>query len=242
MYFTDLALNIMTKIRLYFDVNFKTSEVVVPNRSIQHYLVQVMRKKDSEEIYIFNEKEEWKAKIFLKKKFLIVPQSFYRKNKKKNLDIWICFSLIKSKNFNYLLEKISEIGVKKIIPFVSEFSERYKLNYERCNKIIIEAVEQSNSMLIPEFRVLTELKDLLADWDRERDIIFCNEKGKGKKIIDLPLKKKVAIFIGPVGGWSEKDKILFRDLKFYNVSLGENILKADTAAISSLSLVKEKLL
>ena len=182
------------------------------------------------------------SKNFFQEKIVNYSSKFLQEKQKKNLDIWICFSLIKSKNFNYLLEKISEIGVKKIIPFVSEFSERYKLNYERCNKIIIEAVEQSNSMLIPEFRVLTGLKDLLADWDRERDIIFCNEKGKGKKIIDLPLKKKVAIFIGPVGGWSEKDKILFRDLKFYNVSLGENILKADTAAISSLSLVEEKLL
>ena len=59
------------------------------------------------------------------------------------------FSLIKSKNLSYLIEKVSEIGVRRIVPIITSFSENFKLNYERLNKIIFEAVEQNDSLNIP---------------------------------------------------------------------------------------------
>ena len=50
--------------------------------------------------------------------------------------------------------------------------------------------------------------------------------------------KKIAIFIGPIGGWSSSDRKLFKNKKVFKISLGDNILKADTAAIYSLSCVR----
>ena len=64
-------------------------------------------------------------------------------------DIWLCFALIKSKNINYLIEKVSEIGLKKIIPVETSYSEKYTPNYERLEKVCIEAVEQSESCSVP---------------------------------------------------------------------------------------------
>ena len=88
------------------------------------------------------------------------------------------------------------------------------------------------------------LPELLEDWDNERIIFLCDETGgnqilSAKKIIKE--YKKFAIFIGPVGGWSFADREHFKDKKIYKISLGKNILKADTAAIYSLSCVRAML-
>ena len=86
------------------------------------------------------------------------------------------FSLIKSKNLSYLIEKVSEIGVRRIVPVITSFSENFKLNYERLNKIIFEAVEQNDSLNIPELTKQVKLSDLMKNWDSERLILFCDEK------------------------------------------------------------------
>ena len=68
-------------------------------------------------------------------------------------------------------------------------------------------------------------------------------KERGKNILKIPIqgKKKIAIFIGPVGGWSEDDRKSLKNLSFFNVSLGNNVLKVDTACIVSLSSIRNLL-
>ena len=152
-------------------------------------------------------------------------------------DIYLYFSLLKNKQTNYLIEKVCELGVKKIIPLKTEFSENFNPNLCRLKKVAIEAVEQSNGILVPEIEKLSSLKEVLKNWNKERKVFFCDEDRKGKKIskISLSKKDKVAIFIGPVGGWSLRDKQLFESIEVNKINLGKNILKADTAAIVSLS-------
>ena len=108
-------------------------------------------------------------------------------------------------------------------------------------KISIEAIEQNNSISLPQISENQTLKDTLKNWDKDRLILFCDEKG-GNTILNskshLNKYRKIAIFIGPVGGWSTLDKRLFGDKRVCKISLGENILKADTAAIYALSCVR----
>ena len=155
-------------------------------------------------------------------------------------DIYLYFSLLKSKQTSYLIEKVSEIGVRKIIPIETEFSEKYNFNITRLKKIAIEAVEQSEGIFIPEIESLSSLSNALKKLDNRRKIFFCDEDREGKKIPKYSLNKKdkIAIFIGPVGGWSFKDKSFFKSLNINKVNLGTNILKADTAAIVCLSGLK----
>ena len=153
--------------------------------------------------------------------------------------LWSIWLFIKSKNISYLIEKVSEIGLKKIIPVETSYSEKYTPNYERLEKVCIEAVEQSESCCVPQIEKKKELFELLENWDRDRVIIFCDEERKGKNILKIPIqgKKKIAIFIGPVGGWSEDDRRGLKNLNFFNVTLGSNVLKVDTACIVSLSSI-----
>merc|ERR1711991_697793 len=112
-----------------------------------HYLKNVMRKNKNDKILIFNEKEEWSGKLQLEFK-KVIPKNFIKKSE-VTPDIWLCFALIKSKNINYLIEKVTEIGLKKIIPIETSYSEKYTPNYQRLEKVCIEAVEQSESLHVP---------------------------------------------------------------------------------------------
>ena len=225
----------MSKIRLFFKEKIVNSKSIALDSEKTHYLKRVMRKKNGDKITIFNGKEQWEVELNLTE-YTVKPE------KKTGMlgfvpDFYLYFSLLKNKQTNYLIEKVCELGVKKIIPLKTEFSENFNPNLCRLKKVAIEAVEQSNGILVPEIEKLSSLQDVLKNWDKERKVFFCDEDRKGKKIskISLSKKDKVAIFIGPVGGWSLKDKQLFESIEVNKINLGKNILKADTAAIVSLS-------
>jgi len=225
----------MSKIRLFFKEKIVNSKSIALDSEKTHYLKRVMRKKNGDKITIFNGKEQWEVELNLTE-YTVKPK------KKTGMlgfipDIYLYFSLLKNKQTNYLIEKVCELGVKKIIPLKTEFSENFTPNLCRLKKVAIEAVEQSNGILVPEIEKLSSLKEVLKNWNKERKVFFCDEDRKGKKIskISLSKKDKVAIFIGPVGGWSLRDKQLFQSIEVNKINLGKNILKADTAAIVSLS-------
>ncbi|MEE2694964.1 MAG: RsmE family RNA methyltransferase [Pseudomonadota bacterium] len=230
----------MPKIRLYLEKEIIKDQKILLSSDQKHYLKNVMRKKNSEKILIFNKESEWECFLNIDNDVSVTPIRFVRSNKEIP-DIWICFSIIKPRNINFLVEKVTEIGVKRIVPIETEFSEKINLNISRLKKIIIEAVEQSNAMNLPEIDNTVKIEKLLAEWEDDRIIILCDELG-GNSILDetvrLKNSKKTGIFIGPVGGWSFNDKRLFENKQVHRVSLGENILKADTAAIYSLSCLK----
>ena len=225
----------MSKIRLFFKEKIVDSKSIALDSEKTHYLKRVMRKKNGDKITIFNGKEQWEVELNLTE-YTVKPE------KKTGMlgfvpDIYLYFSLLKNKQTNYLIEKVCELGVKKIIPLKTEFSENFTPNLCRLKKVAIEAVEQSNGILVPEIEKLSSLKEVLKNWNKERKVFFCDEDRKGKKIskISLLKKDKGAIFIGPVGGWSLRDKQLFESIEVNKINLGKNILKADTAAIVSLS-------
>ena len=234
----------MPQVRIYIQEVIKKNKYIYLEKEKIHYLKNVMRKRTGDSILVFNDDEEWLSKCFFEDKFKLNPEKLLR-NKQNIKDIWICFGLIKTKNIDLLVEKVSEIGVRKIYPMITSFSNRIPLNHERLKKISIEAVEQSNSLFIPIIGEVKSIKEILNNWEEDRLIIFCDEKD-GIDISKINRKeykfKKIAIFIGPVGGWSDEDRKLINKKDNLRINFGSNILKADTAAIFSLSIFKGYLL
>ena len=235
----------MTKIRIFIEKNIRTESEIVLSKSQSHYLKNVMRKKEEEKIFIFNSYDgEWLAKVrYVNKELKLIPTNQTRKATDSfHVDIWICFGVIKPRNIGYLIEKTTEIGVNNFFPLKTEFSENIKLNYSRLNKIAIEATEQSENINVPKIDEVTKLKDFFTKIDSDRKIIMCDEKKKNNSIMKILGKnkfKKLAIFIGPVGGWSKNDMKEFLNQKeVFFISLGNSLLKADTAAIYALSCIR----
>jgi len=230
----------MPKIRIYLEKKIIKDEKILLNENQIHYLKNVMRKQNNDSIFAFDSVSEWKCSINLSEDKFLIPLELLRLSSPID-DIWICFSLIKRKNIKNIIEKVTEIGVKKIIPMITEYSEKFCISVDKLRRIAVEATEQNDSIYVPDINEVEKIDALMKQWDKGRLILFCDENG-GRNLIDLKTlikkHKKIAIFIGPIGGWSQNDRNCLEKNDIVKIGLGQNILKADTAAIYSLSCLK----
>jgi 16S rRNA (uracil1498-N3)-methyltransferase len=115
------------------------------------------------------------------------------------------------------------------------------INVERIKKIIIESVEQSNRISVPEITKLEQLKSFLSNFPLEGSLIFCDINCETSDLKNILSKKDlgpICILIGPEGDFSENERKLIVELKqSYSISLAKNILRAETAAVAAVTLV-----
>ena len=135
----------MNNIRLFHPENITENTTGLLSKQHIHYVVNVMRLKRGSNLNFFNKNGEWLSEIiFLDKDRVEVK--FLNKIKEptnlSNIELAIC--LVKKSPMETILQKATELGVSKIIPIVSERTEVKEINFERANKIVIEATEQSN--------------------------------------------------------------------------------------------------
>lgn len=155
---------------------------------------------------------------------------------KKN--IYLCMALIKKDNFDLVVQKATEIGVNHIVPILCEHSEKKKINMEREEKIAVEASEQSGRGDIPKIHEVTILEDLFSSGMLPQEKIVLHPEGISFEQYKNNLSQNsVAVFVGPEGGFSPKEIELFRKYNVSIVSLGSQILRAETAGIAISSLL-----
>ena len=138
-----------------------------------------------------------------------------------------------------ILQKATELGVSKITPIISERTEVKELNYDRANKIVIEATEQSNQLSPPEIFEVTKLKDFLDNLDGTSKLLFADVNStKNLNAETLKQGNPISVLIGPEGDFSpsERDSILGNS-NVTSFTISRNILRSDTAVISAISLV-----
>ena len=227
-------------IRLYHPDSIQENTTSLLSKEHTHYVVNVMRLKKGSYLNFFNKNGEWKSKIiFLDKdrvevKFL---EKIKLPNNLSNVELAIC--LVKKNPMENILQKVTELGVRKIIPLVSERTEVKELNQERAKKIVVEATEQSNQLSPPEISEVVKLKDFLESLDNSTKLLFADLNSKDKlKISDFKDNKNLTILIGPEGDFSPSEREFI--LSFAMVipfTMSKNILRSDTAAISAISQV-----
>ncbi len=145
-------------------------------------------------------------------------------------------ALVKKDHFEWLLEKVTELGVSEIRPIVSDRSEVKKVNLERARDIVKEATEQSGRGTLP--RVYGEV--LLKQALTEKQVLHCiafDRAGQALSKADLSANAKIGAFIGPEGGWSPHELELFSEYKIPLYSLGTATLRAETAGVAVTALL-----
>ncbi|MGA0811211.1 MAG: RsmE family RNA methyltransferase [Pelagibacteraceae bacterium] len=228
----------MSIIRLYHPENILENSTSLLSKEHTHYLVNVMRAKRGGNVNFFNKNGEWLSEIvFLEKDRVEVK--FLSKIKENtnthNIELAIC--LVKKNAMEIILQKATELGIKKIIPIISERTEVKEINFERANKIVIEATEQSNQLEPPQISEILNLKDFL---NINRNKIFFADINS-----DYSLEKKdfkegetVTVLVGPEGDFSPTEReLILNGSTTVAFSLSKNILRTDTAVISAISLV-----
>lgn len=143
-------------------------------------------------------------------------------------------SLIKKDKMEWVVEKATELGVTKIIPIISERSEKKGFNLERARKIAIEASEQCGRADVPVIESSQNLADSIKACHGEV-IVFDSLGVPFSPTLLTTDHKLLSIFIGPEGGWSDKELEFFRQNGTQIYSLGGLTLRAETASIVALS-------
>ncbi len=230
------------KIRLFCKSHLEIDGVITLNIQDTHYLKSVMRCKVNNIIYLFNNLDgEYESRIIsLEKKHFVLKIIKKSKRSERKFDLHLIFTPIKRDKTEYIIQKATELGVSEIFPIITDRTIVRKLNYDRLYLIAKEASELSERISIPKINSLKVLKDVINDWDCNRIILYADETMKERINIELTMKKlkstKGAILIGPEGGFSQSEISFLKSKKFVlPISLGERILRADTAAIVGLS-------
>lgn len=216
-------------------------QFILGDKNIQHQLLKVLRYKPGQKIVLFNgdgfeyttvledilESREVKLKIIDKEQNLTIPKK----------EVILCQSLIKKDNFDWIVQKATEIGVSKIVPIISERSEKKTLNIERINRIAIEAAEQSGQGSLTCLSEIVSLEDFFIN-NSSPVVVFHREGKPFHEYMNQEDQKRepVSIFIGPEGGWSQTELDTFTKHRTEMLTLGKNILRAETAAIVASAL------
>jgi 16S rRNA (uracil1498-N3)-methyltransferase len=158
--------------------------------------------------------------------------------RKPEKSIWLCQAIIKKDNFETVVEKVVQIGAEKIIPIISERSEKKKVNHQRLLKIIKEASEQSGRADLASLSDEIELLDLLESGILPQEKIFFDPNRPPIKeyLKSQSSQRSFALFIGPEGGWSDREMELFAKYNIYGFSFGPQILRAETASTVACGL------
>ena len=230
----------MSNIRLFFPENILENATSLLSKEHTHYITNVMRMKRGSNINFFNKEGEWLSEIvFLDRDRVEVK--FLNKIKEpinpSNIELAIC--LVKKSPMENILQKATELGVSKITPIASERTEVKEINFERANKIIVEATEQSNQLIPPQITEVTKLIDYLKNFDGSSKLLFADVNSKYKfKSEDINQGQPISILIGPEGDFSPQEReLILATFNLTSFTLSRNILRTDTAVISAISLV-----
>jgi len=157
------------------------------------------------------------------------------------------------RRLDYMVQKATELGVARLRPVVTRRTIAERVNTERMRANAVEAAEQCGILRVPEVLEPVKLERAIAEWDAARRLVFCDEAAAVANPIEalaggrpsgsdtLPgtrgIGPPLAVLIGPEGGFApeERDRLRAMDCAV-PLSLGPRILRADTAAVTALSL------
>jgi 16S rRNA (uracil1498-N3)-methyltransferase len=209
-----------------------------------NYLANVLRLGEGAEILVFNGRDgEWRARLTFvtKKKLTLVPEHMERAQTPLP-DLHFLFAPLKAGRLDYLVQKAVEMGAGVIQPVITEFTQNRRVSVEKLQANALEAAEQCGILTVPQVREAVRLEPLLEGWDGSRRIIFCDEDHETQNplgALGAVMEKRLAVLVGPEGGFSEDERRLLHSLPFVTaIPLGPRILRADTAAVAALAVVQ----
>ena len=230
----------MSNIRLFFPESLSLKLSSKLDKSQSHYINKVMRIKANETFSLFNNNGEWEAKINgISKGIVEFTITKHLRSQENSKEIWLAFSPIKSNYFNFMIQKSTELGITKFLPIIFDRTIVRKINKQRLEKVIIEAAEQSNRINIAKIEKPQNLKSFLSKNKSKMNLIFTDLNSKNKKLdVNKLTNKPICIIIGPEGDFSEMERESILSYEGVNsIKINENILRAETAAISAISIV-----
>lgn len=224
--------------RLFIDQPLELGAAPLIEGSAAHYLLGVMRLKAGDPVLLFdNRSGEWLATVAdAGKRALTLQVDRQTRPIEQVPDLWLCFAPVKKARLDWIIEKATELGVRRLQPVITERTIVERVKSERIEAQIVEACEQCGRTALPELAEPVKLPALLRDWPASRALIFADEAG-GVPMARIDAPAPAAILTGPEGGFTDRERAMLLECPAVRrVALGPRILRAETAAIAATGL------
>ena len=226
-------------------LNASQQKIILKDSDILHQIKNVLRLKPGDKLAVFSQTHDIELAILdINDNFIAAKKiKSSKKNTQPKATVNLYQSLLKKDKFEWVIQKATELGVSKIVPIITEHSIVREISdnkARRYEKIAIEATEQCGGEKPPEILPALSFDDVLKQIKKatgNKIMLWEGEKNRHISSLVGEKNKEWHVIIGPEGGFSpaEKDKADHHGIIL--VSLGQRILRAETAAIASLSLI-----
>ncbi len=233
--------------RIFQPIDLVSGEVIQLDTQASHHLMTVLRAKLNDGVTLFNgQGGEYKSTIIqmTKKQVSVQINEHLLRDVESPLELYLAQGISRGEKMDYTIQKAVELGVKKIIPLLTERStvkldaERREKRFQHWQSIIISACEQSGRNQIPELlfpmTIENSLSSVQADW------CFVLSPAATSQLKDNAIKKnqRVLLLIGPEGGLSESEINLVCSQGYKPLNLGPRILRTETAAVAAITALQ----
>lgn len=227
--------------------NIKEKQIIVDDKDLYRHIIKVMRIKPGERLLFLDEngiQYECILKEIYPDSFIAEIQLMYKSNRKLPLNLYVAQSVLNSDAQISSIQKASELGVKGIIPLVTDNCSVkvsvIKSKIDKWQKIALESVKQCERADIPQVCDFLYLRDIIKKYNQI--IVFAekySDKNFSEYIKNNPLNRdeNILVIIGPEGGFSEKEFEFFKENNIPLITLGNLIYRADTALTAALTTV-----
>ena len=211
----------------------------------EHHILHVMRMKKDDEIEVVANDTLFLCRIESTNPLNIYIVHQIDSDVEFNVDVALLFALTKGDRTDLVVQKATELGVKRIALIQSE---RTVVKYEekdiakkcaRYEKIMKEASEQSHRLIVPQMMGVFNLKKLPKEVFSDLNYVAYEKDANDTSgmFANFDRNKSMTILVGPEGGFSEEEINALTKQGFIRTSLGKRILRAETAAIYALSVI-----
>jgi len=205
-----------------------------------HYLSRVMRIGEGDAVMLCDDRTgEWLARVASagKRGFVLVPERLTR-GREQVPDFTLCAALLKKPKFDLVLEKATELGVRRIQPVLTRRCVADALNLDRARAIVTEAAEQCARTALPELAAPLKLDAMLRALPIDRALFFADETGGEPAAGAFAAHRgPAALLVGPEGGFDDAERAAIRALpQARAITLGPRILRGETASIAAAAL------
>ncbi len=227
----------------------KTGSAIELPAETSRQITRVLRMREHDRVVLFDGSgNEWPAEILTitGRSVTVVPEMAHDPNTEPGLDVTVCQALVPAERMEFVIQKSTELGARRIMPIVTERVQSRDATISdskraRWNRIAVEAAEQSGRTRVPEILDTTDFADSIALamaegpaillWEEERSISL--KEAARESLSSVP--EHVTVLIGPVGGLSEAEAELATSSGVLLASAGLRVLRAETAPIVALT-------
>jgi 16S rRNA (uracil1498-N3)-methyltransferase len=269
----------MPEPRLLIDQPLRAGAEIALEEGQARHVGTVLRLDQGDALRVFNASDgEWRARVSAKtKRGMSVTLAELVRPARPTPDLDLLFAPVKRHATDLIVEKATELGVRRIRPVVTQRTIAETVRLDRLHSIAREATEQTERFDAPEILEPVSLAKIVDGWETERPLIYADEagddasapwggeRGRAQPIGDAlrelkaprdsvapvmletgvaviapqAIEHKLALLIGPEGGFTPEERRMLRSLTFVRpVSLGPRILRAETAVIAALSVIQ----